>query len=276
MKTFIRWQGNKSRYLKHILPLIPHNYKKYIEPFVGSGAVFLALQPTKWIINDKNKDLIQLWNILRRQPSYLINEIKAFVEHFNTLTQDEKLQYCKAQTQLIPTLRPSKRRACLWLLMRFCAFMGHILQNGKYIFPALEHRIYHDKKIYFSSQKYFDVLKNIHTFMKMGQGDIYCDDYKTILKKAERGDFVFLDPPYIEAHDYQFNYIHGERISHNILNDLYQQLKMLDSRGVKWMMTQADTPDVRQTFGNYNIQSFTVYRLRSKQHKNELIIRNYT
>lgn len=45
MKTFINWQGNKTRYLKHILPLIPDNYNTYIEPFVGSGALLLKLEP---------------------------------------------------------------------------------------------------------------------------------------------------------------------------------------------------------------------------------------
>ena len=41
MKTFIRYPGNKSRYLKYILPLVPKEYNTYIEPFVGSGALFL-------------------------------------------------------------------------------------------------------------------------------------------------------------------------------------------------------------------------------------------
>ena len=57
LKTFVKWSGNKSKHLKYILPHIP-KFERYIEPFVGSGALFLKLQPDKWIINDLNKDLI--------------------------------------------------------------------------------------------------------------------------------------------------------------------------------------------------------------------------
>ena len=57
MRTFIRRSGNKSKLVKKILPLIPDYNGTYIEPFVGTGAVFLNLEPQKWIINDINKEL---------------------------------------------------------------------------------------------------------------------------------------------------------------------------------------------------------------------------
>lgn len=61
MKTFIRRPGNKTKHLKHILPLIPDFTGTYIEPFLGTGALYLNLieqnqPPSICIINDLNKD----------------------------------------------------------------------------------------------------------------------------------------------------------------------------------------------------------------------------
>ena len=45
MITFIRRPGNKLKHLKHILPFIPEFEGTYIEPFVGTGALFLKMTP---------------------------------------------------------------------------------------------------------------------------------------------------------------------------------------------------------------------------------------
>ena len=71
----IRRSGNKSKLVKKILPFIPDYNGTYIEPFVGTGAVFLNLEPQKWIINDINKELIDAWKLVRDDLDFFINEI---------------------------------------------------------------------------------------------------------------------------------------------------------------------------------------------------------
>jgi DNA adenine methylase len=100
MKTFIKWSGNKSKYIKHIEPLLPSTYNRYVEPFVGSGALFLHLQPKKWIINDLNKDLINIWNTIRDSPEKIIKNFKKFAIKFLPLSNEEKIIFCRKQTQL--------------------------------------------------------------------------------------------------------------------------------------------------------------------------------
>ena len=73
MKTFIKWSGNKTKYCKYILPHVPPSYGTYIEPFVGSGAIFLHIQPKKWIINDLNKALIHIWISVKASKNEIIN-----------------------------------------------------------------------------------------------------------------------------------------------------------------------------------------------------------
>ena len=65
LQTFLRHPGNKTRHLKHIIPHLPERYNTYIEPFVGTGALFLNIQPKKWIINDLNEDITNLFKTVR-------------------------------------------------------------------------------------------------------------------------------------------------------------------------------------------------------------------
>jgi DNA adenine methylase len=101
-------------------------------------------------------------------------------------------------------------------------------------------------------------------------------DYKKVLAKAKDGDFVFLDPPYIEEHDYQFNYNKGEKLDESFLLDLLKEVEKLDKNGVRWLMTQANTPQIRKIFKGYIFKKFSVYRGLSNSYNSELLIRNYT
>jgi DNA adenine methylase len=62
MKPFIKWPGGKEHELKYILPAKPSCIRNYIEPFLGGGAVFLALKDKdvsgKYIVNDLSDELI--------------------------------------------------------------------------------------------------------------------------------------------------------------------------------------------------------------------------
>ena len=57
---------------KHIIKYFPEKYNVYIEPFIGSGAILLKIQPDKWIMNDLNKDLITIWKSVRDEPKEII------------------------------------------------------------------------------------------------------------------------------------------------------------------------------------------------------------
>ena len=59
------------------------------------------------------------------------------------------------------------------------------------------------------------------------------------------------------------------------INNLYQQVKKLDTKDVKWLMTQADTKQVKDIFKEYTIKKIKVYRMASKSYVNELVIMNY-
>lgn len=63
LQPIIKWPGGKEKELKYILPNLPQ-FNRYFEPFVGGGAVFMAIKANKYFINDYSSELISLYNYI--------------------------------------------------------------------------------------------------------------------------------------------------------------------------------------------------------------------
>jgi DNA adenine methylase len=276
MKTFIRWQGNKSQHINKFIEYVPEFTGTYIEPFVGSGALLLKLQPKKWIINDINKDLINIWNQIKNNPDEIITEFKRFGDYFKPLSKEDKITYCKKITSNIESMPYDLKRASIYLLMKYCCYMSNIIINNRFFFQGIDLHILSRNKYYFLEESNFNNIIEVNKFLNNSNGKIYNTSYEKILDKAKNGDFVFLDPPYIESHNYKFNYNKDETLDESFIQNLYKQVKKLDTKGVKWLMTQADTKQIKEIFKEYHIKKFQVYRMTSKSYVNELLIMNYT
>lgn len=276
MRTFIRWQGNKSKHLNKFIDYIPKFDGYYIEPFLGSGALFLKLEPKKWIINDLNQDLINVWNSVKNEPKEIINYFKRFKNKFVDLSKEDKINYCKKITSKIETLPYNVKRSSYFLLMTYSCYTGSIIIKNKFHFSGLAKNIYIKNYYPYLDENYYKCILNISELLNNNLGYIYNQSYEKILDKAKEGDFVFLDPPYIESHSYDFNYNKDEKLDKGFIKTLYCQVKKLDSKKVKWLMTQADTKEIRQLFKEYKIKTFKVYRMGSKTFVTELVIMNYT
>jgi len=274
MKTFIRWQGNKSKHINKFIEYIPEFTGTYIEPFVGSGALLLKLQPKKWIINDLNKDLINIWNQVKNNPKDIIKIFTEFGNKFKKLSKSNQLLDCRNITSKIDYMPYDIKRASVYMLMKFCVYMGDIIIHNKFYFNGLDTNIFIRNSYPFLKQTYYDNIIEVSNFLN-NNGKIFNETYEKILNKAKKEDFVFLDPPYIETHDYKFNYNKDENLDESFINNLYQQVKKLDLKNVKWLMTQADTKQIKEIFKEYTIKTFKVYRMGSKTYVNELIIMNY-
>lgn len=267
-------QGNKSKYLKYIIPNIPSTYNTYIEPFVGSGAVFLKLEPSKWIINDLSTDIFNFWMLVKQNPELLIQNLKMFSVKFKKLSKQKKILFCRELVSSFNNIKTQTKKIIIEkFIMTFCSFNGSLFRNQKYYFTGLDFNSL--KNIFpFLKSTYFEHINNISKYLNNSNGKIYNNDYKVILNKSKKGDFLFLDPPYIDD-NYQFQYNKDEKVDNSFIQELYHQIKLLDKKGVKWLMTQADTPIIRKLFKNYTITKYPVYRMNLKSYKYELIIKNY-
>lgn len=61
LQPIVKWPGGKEKELKYILPNAPE-FKRFFEPFVGGGSVFMAIRAKKYYINDFSSELVALYN----------------------------------------------------------------------------------------------------------------------------------------------------------------------------------------------------------------------
>lgn len=272
MKTFIRRPGNKTNHLKHIVPLLPKEYDTYIEPFLGSGALYLHLLPEKAILNDLNEYIAGIWNLVKHNPSYFLNYVKTFAANTSNLSTSSKKKFCDELAKSFKK-HTKKEKLVIYHMLTYCSYSGIIEYSDKIHIKGLYLPFYSDiRSLYPFSEKYKQHIMLINE--KLKNTKVYNLDYKQILKKAKPGDFVFLDPPYIEDKKYDFQYLKGKEFD---IYELLNQVKVLDKLKIKWMMTQADTDIVRLLFKDYNIKRYdNINRLPGRQClKKELIITNY-
>ena len=86
----IKWPGGKSSEIVHIEHMIP-KYKRYIEPFLGGGAVFFNQLPESGAINDISKNLIDFYSLIKNNDSLF----RMYLLEYNTVWESYKLYVTK-------------------------------------------------------------------------------------------------------------------------------------------------------------------------------------
>ncbi|MBU1703864.1 MAG: DNA adenine methylase, partial [Nanoarchaeota archaeon] len=84
MNPIIKWTGGKRQEFKEIEDMIPA-FDRYVEPFFGGGAVFFSLEPKKAMINDKSKDLIDFYRLVKEGNQEFKEELFKMVDEWERL-----------------------------------------------------------------------------------------------------------------------------------------------------------------------------------------------
>ena len=242
MRPFIKYVGGKSRLLPELTARMPAKFGRYIEPFVGGGALFFQVQPQRATLSDINADLIELYRAVASDIDAVVRDL---VVHKRRHDRD---YYYKIRTAWNArsgrTL--SSRRAAMFIYLNRTCFNGLYRVNAAGAFNVPMGR-YDKPKILFADELYaaHDVLKHAE-LRNVGYADAVVD--------AERGDFVYFDPPYdpISATSSFAGYTPGGfgRDSQAALANVARELT---SRGVHVMLSNNDTPLVRKLYKEFRI-----------------------
>lgn len=177
---FLKWVGGKSQLLNDLVKYIPGNYNKYIEPFVGGGALFFNLAPNTAIINDSNEELMNAYKVVRDDVEGLIDLLQTY--------DYEKDFYYMIRAQSPVALSEIERAARLIYLNKTC-FNGLYRVNQKNEFNVPMGR--------YSNPTICNEEKLIAASKALQNTTIECGDYKKVLTKyASKGDLIYIDPPY--------------------------------------------------------------------------------
>lgn len=259
----LKWAGGKNSLLPQIRPHLPPTFERYFEPFVGGGAVFFSLQPERSFLFDLNAHLIELYCVTRNQVHELIQALRV---HYN-----DKEYFYEVRAQDPALLSPVERAARFIFLNKTC-YNGLYRENSKGLFnvPFGKYKnptICDEKGLLAASA----ALQ--HTTLELG-------DFGRVLDLAQRGDFIYFDPPYAPLSPtssftgYTKNGF-GEAEQRR-LADVYRQLS---DRGCRLMLSNSSAPLIYELYEGFNIHPISARRaINSKANRRgaitELLITN--
>lgn len=238
-KPIMKWAGGKTQMLKDIMPKVPKTYRRYIEPFIGGGALFFALNPEDAVIADSNPELINMYKEVASHTKKVLSYLK---EYKNT-----KEDFYEARGLDWKSLSKPNAAARTIYLNKTC-FNGlyRVNKKGQFNVPYGTYKApnYCDEEALYAAAK---VLKRT---------EIVCGDYLTVLKKyAKPGDFIFLDPPYLPISEYaDFKRYTKEQFYEEDHVELAKEVFCLQELGCSVVLTNSNHPLVHELYAPFNIE----------------------
>ncbi|MFC1609938.1 DNA adenine methylase [Myxococcota bacterium] len=237
-KPFLKWAGGKGKLVPQILDRFPEHFGRYHEPFLGGGAVFFALAPRKAVLSDVNGDLIATYCAIRDRVEQVMAKLRQHQpteEHFYNVRALESGR-----------LSPIEAAARTIFLNRTC-FNGlyRVNRRGQFNVPFGR---YTNPKICNADnlRAVSEALQNV---------DIRSESVFDIGRRVRRGDLVYFDPPYdpVSRTASFTSYARGGfgREEQERLATLFGQLA---ERGVHVVLSNSDTPFIRELYRDFHIE----------------------
>ncbi len=250
VRPFLKWAGGKSRVLDHIHSVLPKG-KRLIEPFVGSGAVFLNTDYDRYILNDINPDLINLYQLLQREGEDFI----AFCQPFFTPKNNQEKQYYRLRDQF-NTSSDVAEKAALFIYLNRHGYNGLCRYNAsKREFNTPFGRYQHPSFPAESMRQFHQQAQNA-TFT--------CQDFKTVMKKARKGDVIYGDPPYVPlSQTASFRKYSPDNFDKADQEALAALATRLSGRGVPVLLSNHNTLFTKEIYQGAEIKTFPVQRMIS-------------
>ena len=238
-KPFVKWVGGKRQLLKQFRDLglyPPENFdpitNTYFEPFVGGGAVFFDLLPETAYLSDLNNELVVTYNVIKNDVENLIKSLKK-----HKLDKEYFLKIRAQNPEKLSDLNTASRfiylnRTCFNGMYRVNSKGGFNVPFGKYTNPLIC-----DES---NLRKASKALKNV---------EVKKQDYKEVLKKAKKGDFIYFDPPYYPvSKTASFTSYTSESFLDKEQIELRDTFVELHKRGCFVMLSNSDTPLINKIY----------------------------
>lgn len=295
MKPFIKWAGGKTQLLDILNENLNYECDKYIETFVGGGALFISLLENiektnikKIIINDINEKLIITYKTIKNNIEELINELEKIRDEYNSLkTLEEKSDmFYKIREEFNKQTNDNIKISRNFIFLNKTCFNGLYRENskGEYNVPFGKR-----KKISLFEK---DNLLELSKFMnkKINEEDvlIICNkNYNELLEYMDNNTMIYLDPPYRPITTNGFTTYNKSNFNDKNQIELANFCNEINNIGAKFMLSNSDPHnlDINDNFfdnlyQNYNIQRVGATRRINSDGNNrgeitEILIKNY-
>jgi DNA adenine methylase len=245
---FVKWAGGKGQLLSQFEPYFPAGFRRYVEPFVGGGAVFFHLSRQgrltgkQVVLIDRLEELINAYRAVQGRVEDLIAELRRHESH--KVDADYYYQVRAWDRQEDYARRSDLERAARFLYLNRTCYNGlyRVNRRGEFNVPFGR---YQNPTICDAG--------NLRAASQALQGvTLLVGDFGRSLEVAGAGDFVYLDPPYHPLSD-TANFTSYTSADFGVqdqqrLAGIYRDL---DWRGCQVLLSNSATDLVRELYDGY-------------------------
>lgn len=239
---FLKWAGGKRWFVQQHASLFPVSFNRYIEPFLGSGAVFFFLSPRRALLGDSNLDLIETYKAIQDNWELVFRYLR---EHQRSHTREHYYQVRASRPRSIYA------RAARFIYLNRTCWNGlyRVNQQGEFNVP-----IGTKSSVVFPYDQFGDVSNTLK------DTQLLSTDFEDLIDVAGENDFIFVDPPYTVRHNHNAFVKYNEKLfSWFDQERLFYALKRAKNRGAKIVGTNACHKSVQELYGD-TFESKTVMR----------------
>lgn len=249
MKPFLKWAGNKFQIIERVKNVLPSG-GRLIEPFVGSAAVFLNTDYSRYVLADSNADLINLYRTLKEEgDDFICYSRKLFTPKNNS----EKAFY--SLRDKFNSTHNTRLKSALFIYLNKHGFNGLCRYNLKGEFNVPFGRY---------TKPYFPEIEMSYFQTKARKAVFRQADFEKTMRSAKPGDIVYCDPPYVPLS------VTANFTSYSVGGfGQEQQMKLallaeeLAKGGVTVVISNHDTEFVHRAYAKARIFKFDVQRFIS-------------
>lgn len=282
MNPVLKYRGGKSREIPRFLQYIPDDFNRYIEPFLGGGAVYFHLEPDNAILNDINDRLITFYRQLRNNYPQMRQQLDELQRQYEA----NQLAYKQLKAQNPDERVPNANEDLYYRIRELFNRPDDTYLDGVLYF-FINKTAYSGMIRYNSSGEYnvpFGRYPNLNTRLVTSQhsellqgAELYSLDYRQIFDMAEEDDFMFLDPPY----DCVFN-DYGNINMMNGFDETEHRRLAADFRNLpcRALMIIGKTPLTEELYGEYICDEYyknyaVNIKNRFNNDKMHIVVKNY-
>lgn len=235
---FLKWAGGKRWFAERADDFAPPEFTRYVEPFLGSAALFFALQPGQAVLSDLNCDLIDCYKAMSSNPDRVAAALRRHHElHSRSHYYDTR------------ATKPADivDRAARFIYMNRTCWNGLYRVNRRNEFNV---PMGTKTKVVFASDD-FDRISGM-----LKRATLLCSDFEAVLDDCGAGDFVFVDPPYTVRHNMNGFLKYNDKIF-----SWADQVRLRDAilraseRGASAVVTNANHQSIRDLYAGIGKQS---------------------
>lgn len=246
IRPFLKWAGSKYNCLDQVINSLPSG-KRLIEPFSGSGVIFMNTNYPSYLLAEGNSDLIQLFTTLQKKGELFINYCSRYFQP----EMNCKEKYYELREEF-NKLNHSQKKSAMFLYLNRHGYNGLCRYNSKGIYNV-PFGLY--------SKPYFPLKEMLLFHKKSIQAQFIHNDFRKTFELAEKGDVIYCDPPYvpISEHTKPLPYTQT-RFSDEDQIELAELARATASRGIPVIISNHDTAFTRKQYQEAEINSFSVSR----------------